>query len=270
MECQKCGKETFLPFRCPYCGGYFCTEHRLPENHDCPKLEHARAPLRALVPTFSQASQMQSPHEYTITYIPVKRERKFYFSGKELEHLAVAALLVLGVGFSLGFSPRVYAELGGSIMLFAFAIIVASSFLAHELAHKFTAQKAGLLAEFRLIFIGLVLTAISIISPIFKIISPGAVLISGFTEKDNVGKISIAGPSANIVLSVMLAGLFTIVKQSIFMYAAAVNAWIALFNIIPFGILDGYKVFTWSKSLWGLAFTTSLALTILIYRHAPF
>lgn len=33
--CQNCGKKTTMPFRCKYCGGVFCGEHRLPESHDC-------------------------------------------------------------------------------------------------------------------------------------------------------------------------------------------------------------------------------------------
>lgn len=33
--CDVCGKEEPLPFRCKYCGGTFCVEHRLPEEHNC-------------------------------------------------------------------------------------------------------------------------------------------------------------------------------------------------------------------------------------------
>ncbi len=33
--CDKCGNEVALPYNCSYCGGTFCGEHRLPENHDC-------------------------------------------------------------------------------------------------------------------------------------------------------------------------------------------------------------------------------------------
>lgn len=36
LKCQLCGKEVDLPFRCSHCNGYFCMEHRLPENHQCP------------------------------------------------------------------------------------------------------------------------------------------------------------------------------------------------------------------------------------------
>jgi membrane associated rhomboid family serine protease len=35
--CDACGKEIPLPFRCSYCGGTFCSDHRLPENHACRK-----------------------------------------------------------------------------------------------------------------------------------------------------------------------------------------------------------------------------------------
>ncbi len=35
--CDYCQKATYLPFYCKYCGGTFCEEHRLPEQHECPK-----------------------------------------------------------------------------------------------------------------------------------------------------------------------------------------------------------------------------------------
>jgi Zn-dependent protease len=44
------------------------------------------------------------------------------------------------------------------------------------------------------------------------------------------------------------------------------NAWIALFNLIPFAMLDGLKIFTWDKRIWVLAFTMSVALAVFSYR----
>ncbi|MBE0520185.1 metalloprotease, partial [Candidatus Bathyarchaeota archaeon] len=38
-------------------------------------------------------------------------------------------------------------------------------------------------------------------------------------------------------------------------------------NLIPFGILDGFKVFRWNKVVWALAFTASLVLTIVCYIY---
>ena len=43
-KCEQCGKEIALPFKCNYCGHYFCVEHRLPENHNCPN-QPSRIPL---------------------------------------------------------------------------------------------------------------------------------------------------------------------------------------------------------------------------------
>lgn len=34
-NCSTCGKNTYLPFTCPYCGGCYCGTHHLPFNHDC-------------------------------------------------------------------------------------------------------------------------------------------------------------------------------------------------------------------------------------------
>lgn len=36
FRCGVCGKEDVPVFNCNYCGGCFCTEHHLPENHNCP------------------------------------------------------------------------------------------------------------------------------------------------------------------------------------------------------------------------------------------
>lgn len=38
-RCDRCGASTDLPYRCDYCGGSHCSEHRLPENHGCSGLE---------------------------------------------------------------------------------------------------------------------------------------------------------------------------------------------------------------------------------------
>lgn len=39
-KCDVCGKEEYLPYKCKYCGGTFCAEHRLPENHNCPGIKN--------------------------------------------------------------------------------------------------------------------------------------------------------------------------------------------------------------------------------------
>ncbi len=267
MKCQKCGEDTFLPFQCIYCGGQFCAAHRLPENHDCPKMAFARAPKQ------EETAGFKAPSDYKYTVIfgqPQRAKGHVYFSPKELKHLAVAALLVVGIGLSTGLYSDAFGQGYWIYTAAAFTVILTVSFFMHELAHKFTAQRRGLWAEFRLTLWGAALTLVSVITPLFKIISPGAVMISGYARKDDMGKISVAGPVTNIVLSmVMLSLAFAPISYGgIFFFGAFFNAWIALFNLIPVGILDGYKIFSWDKRVWGLMFAAALAVAVPAYLMA--
>ncbi len=46
-KCEYCGIEIELPFKCNYCGRYFCEAHRLLESHDCQNAP-IRTPLGSL------------------------------------------------------------------------------------------------------------------------------------------------------------------------------------------------------------------------------
>jgi Zn-dependent protease len=261
LKCEKCGQETFLPFQCPYCGGQFCAAHRLPENHTCPKIEIARAQKQEAAVVIEGPSS----YEYTVTFGQPRRAKgRIYFSPKELEHLAIAVLLVIGIGLSYAFYLGALELEDWPVVFAALSVIIVASFFTHEIAHKVAAQRRGLWAEFRLTTWGAILTAISILIP-FKIISPGAVMIAGSARMDDVGKISVAGPVTNIVLaSVLLIPVFVPSPYSlVFVIGAFFNAYVAIFNLIPFGILDGYKIFSWDKKVWALGFAVSAVLTII-------
>jgi Zn-dependent protease len=176
----------------------------------------------------------------------------------------------------IGLSSLLYFNLSGDwltelIVFGTFGVILTASFLAHELAHKVTAQRRGLWAEFRLTIWGAVLTLISVISPVFKIIAPGAVVVSGSSNGQEMGRISLAGPVTNIFLSAVLlgfafvSGVFASQFHEILLLAALLNGFMAVFNLVPIGILDGFKIFNWDKKIWGVVFAASLALTILAY-----
>src|SRR4030042_3957075 len=119
MKCQKCGEETFLPFQCLHCGGQFCAVHRLPENHECQKMELARAPKQ-------EAAVLKTPsaYEYTVTFgQPQRAKGRIYFSPKELKHLAVAALMVVGIGLSTGLYSDAFGQVEWVYTVVAFAVI---------------------------------------------------------------------------------------------------------------------------------------------------
>lgn len=253
-----------MPFKCPYCGQYFCVEHRLPENHDCPEYWRVQAPKERLARTLKTAKTEPS-YQHTVTMVPSKRQgRAIWFSKTELKHLAVGTLLVMGVGASLflfDFSLTDVASL---------AAVLTFSFLIHEIAHKIAAQRQGLWAEFRLTTIGALITLISIFAPLFKIISPGAVMIAGLGDRETIGKTAFAGPLTNVTLATLflITGLISsiIYPNPVLVFVAVFGAWInsfiAVFNLIPFGIMDGYKIFKWNKIMWALSFSVSIVLAI--------
>jgi Zn-dependent protease len=46
---------------------------------------------------------------------------------------------------------------------------------------------------------------------------------------------------------------------------SAINAFMALFNLIPFGVFDGLKVFRWNKQAWLVLFALAVLITGLSY-----
>ncbi len=131
--------------------------------------------------------------------------------------------------------------------------IFAAAFLLHELAHKFSAQRLGYWAEFRLNMIGVLITLWSFFSPL-KVVAPGAVVIAGLMHIDDYGKIALAGPLTNIAQALLyLVAGFASTSRLIGLLASVgvtVNSSLALFNLIPFGIFDGAKVFRWDWRIW--------------------
>jgi len=45
-RCDFCGEEVYLPFKCKYCGGLFCSKHHLPEKHNCPVLKAVKTRVK--------------------------------------------------------------------------------------------------------------------------------------------------------------------------------------------------------------------------------
>ena len=42
--CDVCGEHVNMPYNCGNCGGTYCSDHRLPENHSCPGLDQWNDP----------------------------------------------------------------------------------------------------------------------------------------------------------------------------------------------------------------------------------
>ena len=271
MNCQACNQNVDMPFRCPYCGGGFCSIHRLPENHACPRLDHARAERQGHVMT--QRGYGNYSYSYVYGQDSFKKKHKILWSPKELKHFGIATALVLGIGVSIFIYLYTLNQIQMAnwnwLVISFFAVFMTVSFLTHEIAHKVMAQKAGLWAEFRLTTWWAVLTLLSVFLP-FKMIAPGAMMIGGqISNAKDMLKISIAGVISNMIYSAVFLFLTFALPISEFTFAFAflayINAFMALFNLIPFGIFDGYKIFRINKKVWAAAFIPTLILTITTY-----
>lgn len=242
-KCAVCDKEELLPFTCKYCGQSFCAEHRLPESHNCPAMGMSVIPMRK-----TNDGSFESRYG---------RWSPFRTSRTEILHLTVGVFIIFVI-YALG-----YFQYGAAVLLGLLGIIVLA-FTLHELAHKFTAQHYGLWSEFRLDPLGTVISLLTAFLPI-RIIAPGTVLIFGYgATNESMGKIALSGSLANIFQTMFFIFLAQFFPQffPFFRFAVALNADLAAFNLIPISILDGRKVFAWSKKAWALAFTTAIILWI--------
>lgn len=131
-------------------------------------------------------------------------------------------------------------------------LTVGLGFLLHEMGHKVMAQRYGCFAEFRSFDFMLLLSVImSFFGFIFA--APGAVMISGRVSTEKNGKISLLGPLTNFILAILFLILGNInidILKIISNYGFIINTWLGLFNMIPFWMFDGKKIYVWNKLVY--------------------
>ena len=188
-----------------------------------------------------------------------------------------------------------------STKLFLYIVIVLSATF-HEYAHGFiayklgdsTAKDAGRLTLNPLAHIDLMGT---VIIPLFLLFYGGVFLgwakpvpYNPYNLRDQKYgslKVGIAGPSANLIIALILgiflrlasAGIFGAVFSQFFLMAVAlivyINIFLALFNLIPFPPLDGSKVLMdlfprFSRGIMSLGFFgIFLALLLAFFILSP-
>jgi Zn-dependent protease len=195
------------------------------------------------------------------------------FYPDELRDLAVA-WGALGLAFTLfifvSTGRQVFPDIAGAVAsplfvrVFALSVLtVGVGFLLHELAHKVVAVRFGQIAAFKADYAMLALCVGAAFAG-FLFAAPGAVYHRGrITERQN-GLVSVAGPLTNVVLVavflplVFLGGFLGELGQ----LGVTINAVLGAFNMIPFGPLDGKKVLSWSKVVFGAVFTGTVLLAV--------
>jgi len=197
------------------------------------------------------------------------------FSSRELRDLAVA-WVVLGVAFAIFFAgggSRALSMLAseGLVRPLLVSLLTAGlGFLLHELAHKVVAVRFDQVAEFRADYNMLFLAVMSALIG-FLFAAPGAVHHRGRLTKRQHGLIALAGPVTNGLLALVFAPIFVAgllvgspLLSLVGSRGVAINLFLAAFNLVPIGSLDGRTVLDWSKAVFVLTFLPAAALAIYV------
>lgn len=196
------------------------------------------------------------------------------FTWKEVLDITLA-VIVLGFLFTLTEEYPTYADV--LINYIQAIILIGLGFVFHELGHKVVAQSLGASAYFQLWTKGLIISIIIGLITLGKIIffAPGYVLISA-TKRSRFGfkrsylnlndnaLISAAGPTINLAMALGFKLFSPLLPVNVWFLGTNINAWLALFNLLPFPPLDGSKVFFWNRVVWTILFLSSLAALILL------
>jgi len=194
------------------------------------------------------------------------------------------SLIALTVAFSIVGGRR----LPEAEVFLISAIGVGTGFLLHEMAHKYAAQRYGYWAEYRANFTGLIMVVILAFAG-FIFAAPGAVMIRKISAAPDVWQdpashelleekakreelvISLAGPMTNIVLVfffflLMATGTTKVgLGASAASFALFINLSLAAFNLLPFGPLDGKKVFDSNRMVWAIVAIPTILATLSVY-----
>jgi Zn-dependent protease len=205
-------------------------------------------------------------------------------SSIELRDLLLS-LVALVVAFSVLINGK---TIPGLEIILIVTVGVGTGFLLHEMAHKFVALHFGYWAEYRANMMGLFFAvALSFVGFIFA--APGAVMISKpnspheFYMQDSFGQedlkremkretlwISLAGPMTNIVLTAFFFLVLWLspsggIAAQAANFALFINLTLAAFNLLPFGPLDGKKIFDSNRTVWMLVGLPTILLALPVY-----
>ena len=211
--------------------------------------------------------------KYRDETVRVRRIRSIRSSNTEIIHILISWLVVsyafaiLLMWFKLGRRPATEELFNGIFNPFVISLsTVGLSFIVHEMSHKIVAQRYGSWAEFRMSPIMLVLMLVLVYAFGFLFAAPGAVMIyGGNVGKRENGRISLAGPLSNLILGLLFFALLSEkgLLYEIARYGVIINISLALFNMIPFSIFDGKKIWDWNKLVYLAVVIATLLLLFL-------
>ena len=124
--------------------------------------------------------------------------------------------------------------------------IVAPAIILHEFGHKFAGIAMGYMSYYQMFPTGLGIGVfLRVIGSRFLLFAPGYVVVPA-ADPIHMGLIAFAGPLVNLILfaaswAALESGKFRKYTRALYI-SKTINLWLFIFNMIPFGPLDGAKV----------------------------
>lgn len=131
--CDVCGKMELLLFNCNYCGGSYCSEHRLPENHACTGKYREKGNWFR-----TSKADVQTAHTRKIEHISYTRE-KGYDSRRRINRLKIIISYILTGCYVLFFSLPV----GVAIMVSSANLDPLTRLLLHNVINQINLSALG-------------------------------------------------------------------------------------------------------------------------------
>lgn len=284
-----CDEEESLPFKCKLCSQSFCAKHRLPEQHDCPRIgiyqtdeyKQAKVSMKQVEIEKSKEKEKRKRSkrkEKVQFYDPTNQDRREgYFQPRDrflmrssfftlfefrqnvlnvLVSTAIVAVLMslniivsTAINQTISFSP----EFLWTFLTTFFGVIFIYG--GHEVAHVITAKKLKVRHGHVLWIQGILLGLLSIVLP-FLVFPSYLVFKEDGSKRREEGLAALAGVIWMMVCQIFL--LFAIgfrIFSDPILYGLYNLPYLfmfyLIFNLIPFGLTDGRYISNWNRrTLW--------------------
>lgn len=269
-DCFECGEQVSMPFTCSLCSNKFCSKHRLPESHSCPNIGvyQTKEYKKAKIDQQKRIRQTHMSFEDSETAMETRYGNlQFYTTGSHRNDA------LLG-GFLLSLSAILRSHLFGLYLEFYFAALITGIlglWVIYEI-RRMKAKSLGFSTQFVIWPIGV---AITIITAILRFLF----LAFGFFQNTNANSnrdeaiVGIYTVVSSLALGLLLA-LFSVNSGAFLNYdlrygiyaVSQFFALIAILFMLPFGVLDGKKIYDWDqRNFWIILISVVVVYIVSIY-----
>jgi hypothetical protein len=163
-----------------------------------------------------------------------------------------AAALVLSISISwqfFGLSPDFV------LWIFANLLVCAFAFLVHDLTHRYFAMLFSIKVEYRLWYLGSLLTLVSSwLGNAFSVQSFTVEDVGPSTPKWQVGVMKLSAPLASLAVMLLFAGINALFPSTVFQMIFTASGLLAVSEMFPVRGTDGMDVWAWHPLIWLVSF----------------